>query len=245
MNAMSGMRTRDETTEPATRMPEERYPRMKPTARSAGPSSTATSAFGRNGSAAPISGGTRKSSPTMIFMAAPTAMPRKIQTLPLESAAVARRTSAQAVPSGYGRSRSSMRSRRSGIIAERPRSAPRKQSATTCRYGGAVPQRKSAGIVKIEPVASEVDAEPIVCERFASRIEPFAPKSRKSATVMTAAGIEAETVRPTRRPRYAFAAPKTRPRTTPAATALAVNSGTDSPRAETPGGADADTVWGL
>ena len=63
-----------------------------------------------------------------------------------------------------------MRSRRSGIIAESPRSAPRKQSATTWRYGGATPQRKSAGIVKIEPVASDVEAEPIVCERFASRI---------------------------------------------------------------------------
>ena len=191
----------------------------------------------------PISEGTRKKRPTASFTAAPTAMPRKIHTLPDESAAVARRTSAQAVPSGYGRSRSSMRSRRSGIIAESPRSAPRKQSATTWRYGGATPQRKSAGIVKIEPVASDVEAEPIVCERFASRMEPFAPKSRKSATVMTAAGIDAETVSPTRRPRYAFAAPKTRPRTTPAATAFAVNSGMDSPSGETPCGVD--TVSGL
>ena len=45
---------------------------------------------------------------------------------------------------------------------------------------------------------------------------------------MTAAGIDAETVSPTRRPRYAFAAPKTRPSTIPEATAFAVNSGIDS-----------------
>jgi hypothetical protein len=36
---------------------------------------------------------------------------------------------------------------------------------------------------------------------LASRIVPFWPMARNSATVMTAAGIEADTVRPTRRPR--------------------------------------------
>ena len=51
------------------------------------------------------------------------------------------------------------------------------------------------------PVASDVEAEATVCERFASRIVPFERMSRKAATVMTAAGIEAETVMPTRRPR--------------------------------------------
>jgi hypothetical protein len=64
-----------------------------------------------------------------------------------------------------------------------------------------MPHRKSAGIVKIVPVASDVDAEATVCERLASRSVPARPKSRKAATVMTAAGIEAETVMPTRRPR--------------------------------------------
>ena len=60
---------------------------------------------------------------------------------------------------------------------------------------------------------------------------------------MTAAGIDAETVSPTRSPRYAFAAPNTRPRTTPTTTAFAVNSGTDSSREET--ACDTDTVSGL
>ena len=64
-----------------------------------------------------------------------------------------------------------------------------------------MPQRKSAGIVKIVPVASDVEAEATVCERLASRIVPVERKSRKAATVITAAGIEAETVMPTRSPR--------------------------------------------
>ncbi len=54
--------------------------------------------------------------------------------------------------------------------------------------------------MKMVPVASAVDAEPMVCDRLASRIVPVAPKRRKTATVSTAAGIEAETVIPTRRP---------------------------------------------
>src|SRR3954469_11340330 len=87
-----------------------------------------------------------------------------------------------------------------------------------------MPHRKRAGIVKMVPVARAVEAEPIVCERFASRMVLFAPNRRKTATVSTAAGMEAETVIPTRNPRYALAAPNTIPSTTPAATALSVNS---------------------
>ncbi len=64
-----------------------------------------------------------------------------------------------------------------------------------------MPHRKSAGIVKIVPVASEVDAEATVCDRFASRMLPPERNSRKAATVITAAGIDADTVMPTRRPR--------------------------------------------
>ena len=56
-------------------------------------------------------------------------------------------------------------------------------------------------MVKIVPLASEVEAEPMVCERFASRMLPREPTSRKIATVITAAGIEAVMVSPTSRPR--------------------------------------------
>jgi len=63
----------------------------------------------------------------------------------------------------------------------------------------------SAGIVKMVPLASEVLAEPIVCARFASRMVLCGPPNRcsavKTATAITAAGMAAETVRPTRRPR--------------------------------------------
>ena len=56
-------------------------------------------------------------------------------------------------------------------------------------------------MVKIVPVASDVEAEATVCERLASRIVPRTRNSRNAATVMTAAGIDADTVMPTRRPR--------------------------------------------
>lgn len=42
---------------------------------------------------------------------------------------------------------------------------------------------------------------------------------------ITAAGMEAETVMPTLNPRYAFAAPKTTARITPATMEVIVNSG--------------------
>ena len=100
-------------------------------------------------------------------------------------------------------------------MAASPSRPPRKQRATICRYGGATPQRNRAGKVKIEPVARAVEAEAIVCERFASRIVAFRPRAAKMATVITAAGIEAETVMPTRRPKYAFAAPNIMPSTIP------------------------------
>jgi len=78
----------------------------------------------------------------------------------------------------------------------------------------------------IVPVASAVEAEPMVWERFVSRIVARSRRARKAATVITAAGIEAEMVNPTRNPRYALAAPKTMPSTTPATAACRVNSRT-------------------
>jgi len=72
----------------------------------------------------------------------------------------------------------------------------------TCQSGGAMPHRKRAGIVKMVPAASDELAEPMVCERLASRIIPRPPRTDlKKATVRTAMGMDVETVRPTRRPR--------------------------------------------
>ena len=66
------------------------------------------------------------------------------------------------------------------------------------------PQRKSAGRVKITPLATELEAEPTVCDRFASRIlllTPPARSVRNNATVITATGIDVEIVSPARKPR--------------------------------------------
>ncbi len=73
---------------------------MNPTPTSAGASSMASSALGKTGSAAERPEGTTKASETSSLMAAPSAMPRKIHALPEPSDAVARNTSAHAVPSG-------------------------------------------------------------------------------------------------------------------------------------------------
>ena len=81
-------------------------------------------------------------------------------------------------------------------------------------------------MVKITPAATDSPAEPIVCTMLVSRIVPRR-STRKMATAMTAAGIEALTVSPTRSPRYAFAAPKTTAIRMPMTTALTVNSAID------------------
>ena len=63
---------------------------------------------------------------------------------------------------------------------------------------------KSAGSVKMTPLATELDADPIVCETFASKSVPRTPtlrSARNAATVMTATGMEVEMVSPAWRPR--------------------------------------------
>jgi hypothetical protein len=115
-------------------------------------------------------------------------------------------TSAQAVPSGYGSlpcSRS-IRKRRSGIMNRTPSTPPHMASMVICSRLGEMPQRNSAGSVKMMPLASELEAEPTVCERLASRIVPRRPaasRARNTATVMTATGIEVLIVSPARKPR--------------------------------------------
>lgn len=86
-------------------------------------------------------------------------------------------------------------------------------------------QRNSAGIVKIAPAATDSPAEPIVWTMLLSRIEFFLRMMRVTPIAMTAAGIDAEIVIPTRSPRYAFAAPNTIASIMPVITDVAVNSG--------------------
>ena len=66
------------------------------------------------------------------------------------------------------------------------------------------PHKNRAGKVKMTPLATELEAEPTVCDRFASRMLLFTPLARSvrnNATVITATGIEVEIVSPARRPR--------------------------------------------
>ena len=84
---------------------------------------------------------------------------------------------------------------------------------------------KRAGSVKIAPAARDSPAEPMVCTRLFSRIESRFKMMRIIPIERTAAGIEAETVMPTRRPRYAFAAPKSTARTIPSPIETGVISG--------------------
>ena len=87
-------------------------------------------------------------------------------------------------------------------------------------------QRNNAGSVKIAPAATDSPAEPIVCTMLFSRMESLRRITRIIPIEITAAGIEADTVIPTRSPRYAFAAPNTIDRRIPIKSAVTVNSGT-------------------
>ena len=85
-----------------------------------------------------------------------------------------------------------------------PRSPPVIASSVIWTNVVSKPHRKSAGKVKMTPLATELEAEPTVCDRLASRmvlVTPPARSVRNSATVITATGIEVEIVRPARSPR--------------------------------------------
>jgi len=70
-------------------------------------------------------------------------------------------------------------------------------------------------MVKIMPPASDSPAEPMVCTTLFSNIESRLSTPRRMAMEMTAAGMDAEMVMPTRSPRYALAPPKTMASATP------------------------------
>ena len=61
--------------------------------------------------------------------------------------------------------------------------------------------KNKAGRVKIAPAAKDSPAEPIVCTRLLSKMEFFRMITRITPMEITAAGMDAETVIPTRNPR--------------------------------------------
>ena len=81
-----------------------------------------------------------------------------------------------------------------------PRSPPISARGKIGQNPASISHRKSTGSVKMTPAASDSPAEPIVCTMFVSSRVPVL-NALKIATPMTAAGIEADTVRPTLRPR--------------------------------------------
>ena len=127
----------------------------------------------------------------------------------------ASKTSAHAVPSGKGSvpCSSTISAERSGTMKMRPSNAAQSEIIAMIQNDGfetaslSLAHMKSAGSVKIAPAASDSPAEPMVCTKLFSRIESRFKMMRMIPIERTAAGIEAETVMPTRRPRYAFAAP--------------------------------------
>ena len=85
-----------------------------------------------------------------------------------------------------------------------PRRPPHIASSVICNKSGGMPHINSAGSVKMTPLARELDADPVVWEMLVSRILPRIPtcaRARKTATVMTATGIDVLIVRPARKPR--------------------------------------------
>ncbi len=82
----------------------------------------------------------------------------------------------------------------------------------------------SAGRVKITPPATDSPAEPVVWTMLFSRIVAR-PIARRRLIESTAMGMEAETVRPARRPTYTVTAPKMIPNSIPNRMARGVNSG--------------------
>jgi len=81
-----------------------------------------------------------------------------------------------------------------------------------------------AGRVKITPAARLSPLEAAVCTMLFSRMFELR-NIRKMAIEMTAAGMDAETVMPANRPRYAFAPPSSAESTMPSTIALMVTSG--------------------
>ena len=87
----------------------------------------------------------------------------------------------------------------------KPRIPPINASTMVRVQSSSKPRKIRAGIVKITPPAIDSPAEPAVWTTLFSRIDAREPRAleraRNTVIEMTAIGIEADTVRPMRRPR--------------------------------------------
>src|SRR5207342_3298996 len=147
-------------------------------------------------------------------------------------------TSAQATPSGYGRSELVTSARRSGMEYITPRMPPSAQMANEAQYGKPVHQPMITRPGSTKMIDDSVPAaEATVCTMlFSWMVAPL--KLRSSAIEITAAGMDVANVRPAFRPKNTLAAVKARVMTTPSTRARRVNS----LRGARPGVAGWDTV---
>ena len=133
-------------------------------------------------------------------------------------------TSAQATPSGYGRSELVTSARRSGIEYITPRMPPSAQIANDTQYGKPVHQPMITRPGSTKMIDDSVPAaEATVCTMLFSWIVEFL-KLRSSAIEMTAAGIDVAKVSPALRPKNTLAAVNARVMTTPRTSARRVSS---------------------
>jgi len=110
-------------------------------------------------------------------------------------------TSAQATPSGYGRSELVTNARRSGIEYITPRIPPRAQIKNEIQNGNPVHQPIMIKPGRTKMIDDNVPAaDATVCTMLFSCRVAFL-KLRKIAIEITAAGIEVENVRPALRPK--------------------------------------------
>ncbi len=99
-----------------------------------------------------------------------------------------------------------MSARLSGTVKSTPRVPPKPAIISVCTKSKWVQRcsMMSAGMVKITPAASASPALAMVCTMLFSRMFERL-KKRSTPMEITAAGMDAETVMPANRPRYAFA----------------------------------------
>ena len=205
-NAIKGISITHDIKAPLTMTPDTLYPKIYPTPRRAGRRWKPILPFGKPGIAQLTLSLQNFPNDIRPLKIAPT--PRPINTvLACEPpTSLATRTSAQAVPSGYGRTPCSftIKNLRKGIMKRIPKSPPVKPITVMLKIDGSSPHKNRAGSVKIIPLARLELAEPTVWEMLCSRMVVL-PKigftSLKKPTVITAIGTDVDTVIPTLRPR--------------------------------------------
>jgi hypothetical protein len=87
------------------------------------------------------------------------------------------------------------------LINKIPRIAPNTDNIIIRAIEGGSPIKKSAGAVKMTPAANPSPTDATVCTILLSKIDAFLKKALMIAIDITAAGIDAETVVPTFKPR--------------------------------------------